>query len=387
MSVITNQGPQARSLRTLRKWIAEGKLPPGELLPTEHNLMELLKVSRTTVRAALSQLETEGLIKSGDNRRRLVCEHSNGRPNMMSNTVGLLTLPIKVPESVQKRRIGPVWERFIQVGAVEALQLSGKNALTLQLNDDYQDRLAQLNSERPYGLIALHDAIRLSPAWEAINGFSRAGVPLVVYGFESHFPEYDTLASDHATGCATLTRFLLKRGRKRLLRVWTVENVAAALPAWLEQRNRGFEEAMREAGKPALPALCVPINLPENFDEETLLLRRRIIAGFLMEHLTGPNRVDAILAASDSAFFPIAAACRQLGLKPGEDIDLVGYDNNWQESIYRKWEPSAPLATVNKGNLHLGHELADLLVARAEKQLPTKKQHRLVSPELVIVKG
>jgi hypothetical protein len=62
MSVIQNQGPQARSLRTLRKWIADGKLAAGEPLPTEHSLMELLKVSRTTVRAALSQLEAEGLI-------------------------------------------------------------------------------------------------------------------------------------------------------------------------------------------------------------------------------------------------------------------------------------------------------------------------------------
>ncbi|WP_438479358.1 GntR family transcriptional regulator [Oleiharenicola lentus] len=386
MSVILNQGPQARSIRSLRKWIAEGKLAAGELLPTEHNLMELLKVSRTTVRAALGQLETEGLIRSGENRRRLVCEPvAAPRTNLMANTVCLLTLPMTVPESVQKKRVGPVWERFIQVGAVEALQQAGKDALTLQLSGNYQDRLAQFNSEHPYGLIAMHDGIKTSPAWKAIDELAQSGVSMVIYGFGSNYPTHDTLASDHAAGCAALTRFLLKRGRKRLLRAWSVENLAQPLPGWLAERDRGFEEAMKETNLPVLPALRVPINLREEFSEETFVLRRRLLAGFLLDHVTGPNRVDAILAPSDSVFFPLAAACRQLGLKPGEDIDLVGYDNNWRESVYRTWESAAPLATVNKNNLNLGHELADLLVARAEKKLPAKKQHKLIAPELVIV--
>lgn len=383
MSAILNQGPQARSLRTLRKWIADGKLIAGEPLPTEHNLMELLKVSRTTVRAALGQLEAEGLIKSGNNRRRLVCERSPAS-GMLAHTVGLLTLPISVPASVQKRRTSPVWERFIQVGVVEGLQHAGKDALTLQLNDNFQDKLAQFASEPPYGLIGLHDSVRTSSAWKAIESLAKAGVPVVIYGFGTFFPSYDTLASDHAAGCAELTRLLLKRGRKRLLRVWTVENPAQPLPGWLAERDRGFEETMRKAGKPILPAMHVPINLREEYSEENFLLRRRLLAGFLLDYVTGPNRVDAILAASDSVFFPLAAACRQLGLKPGEDIDLVGYDNNWRESVYRTWEPSVPLASVNKNNLVLGHELADLLVARAEKQLPAAKQHRLIAPELVL---
>lgn len=389
MAVIHNQGPQARSLRTLRKWIAEGKLPAGELLPTEFALMDLLKVSRTTVRAALSQLENEGLIKTGENRRRFV--HHPGQPaanhRMMANTVGLLTLPVTVPLAVQKRRASPVWERFIQVGAVEALQQAGKDALTLQLSGDYEERLERLQTDRPYGLIGLHDGLKSTPAWPSIEALAKTGVPTVIYGFGPNYPHCDTVASDHAAGCAALTRLLLKRGRKRLLRIWTLDHPQQPLPGWLIERNRGFEEAMQESAHPVLPALHVPINLREENSEETFNLRRRLLAGFLLEHVTGANRVDAILAASDSVFFPLAAACRQLGLKPGEDIDLVGYDNNWRESIYRTWEPAIPLATVNKNNLSLGHELADLLIARAENKLPAKRQHRLLSPDLVMVGG
>lgn len=385
MAEIQNQGPQVRSLRTMKKWLADGKLAAGEPLPTEHTLMELLKVSRTTVRAALGQLESEGLIRSGENRRRVVCAPESAPLHMMASTVGLLNLAIPVPESIQKRRIGPVWERFIQVGAVEALQHAGKDALTVQLSGNYLDRLARFNSDRPYGLISLHEGVKSSPAWKPIESLAAAGVPVVSYGFGANFPNCDTVASDHAAGCAGLTRFLLKRGRKRLLRAWTVDQFNGPLPGWLVERDRGFEEAMRGTGLDVLPAMHVPINLREDLSEESFVLRRRLLAGFLMDYVTGPNRVDAILAVSDSVFFPLAAACRQLGLKPGEDIDLVGYDNNWRESVYRTWEPAMPLASVNKNNLVLGHELADLLIARAEKKLPVKKQHRLIAPELIIV--
>lgn len=393
MALIQHQGAQARSLRTLRKWIAEEKLAPGEPLPTEHALVELLKVSRTTVRNALSQLESEGLIRTGENRRRTVCrpESSAGQPPsaaaklpLMANTVGLFPVPSSVPEALEKRRVRPVWERYIQAGVVEGLQQEGKDTLSLLLSGDSSQRLQALREDRPLGLVALYDGIRSSPAWPAIEALAKDGVPLVIYGFKKEFPGCDTLASDHAAGCAALTRFLLKRGRRRLLRVWAMETPHLPVQGWIAERDRGFEDAMREAGQAALPALRVPINLREKLSEETFIERRRVLAGFLLEFVKGPARVDALLAASDSVYFPLAAACRHLGLKPGEDIDIVGYDNNWHESVYRQWEPSVPLATVDKHNLGLGHELAALVLARASQQLPARKQHRLIAPELIL---
>lgn len=43
--------------------IRSGKLAPGQLLPTEAKLMELLGISRHTVRQALSELESDGVIE------------------------------------------------------------------------------------------------------------------------------------------------------------------------------------------------------------------------------------------------------------------------------------------------------------------------------------
>ncbi len=53
--------------------IVDGRFLPGELLPSERSLCESAKVSRATVRAAIGQLELDGLIQTrqGDGSRCL----------------------------------------------------------------------------------------------------------------------------------------------------------------------------------------------------------------------------------------------------------------------------------------------------------------------------
>ena len=46
-----------------KKLIAEGKLQPGQRLPTEKELAETLRVSRPTLREALTVLEAIGYIE------------------------------------------------------------------------------------------------------------------------------------------------------------------------------------------------------------------------------------------------------------------------------------------------------------------------------------
>ncbi len=47
---------------TLKDWIAEKRIPPGERLPLERELVEIFGVSKGTIREALKVLETQGLI-------------------------------------------------------------------------------------------------------------------------------------------------------------------------------------------------------------------------------------------------------------------------------------------------------------------------------------
>lgn len=50
-------------VQEVKRWIVAGKLQPGDRLPQESRLMELLESSRGTVREALKVLESQGLVE------------------------------------------------------------------------------------------------------------------------------------------------------------------------------------------------------------------------------------------------------------------------------------------------------------------------------------
>ena len=56
--------------------IRSGRLPPGAKLPTEHELMEALGVSRTVVREAVAALRAEGLVVSRQGAGVFVADES-----------------------------------------------------------------------------------------------------------------------------------------------------------------------------------------------------------------------------------------------------------------------------------------------------------------------
>ncbi|MDI6711071.1 MAG: FadR/GntR family transcriptional regulator [Bacillota bacterium] len=63
----------------LRRLVLEGKLKPGQRLPTETELAEKFEVSRASVREALSVLESEGLVERRKNEGTFLRRYSLNR--------------------------------------------------------------------------------------------------------------------------------------------------------------------------------------------------------------------------------------------------------------------------------------------------------------------
>lgn len=57
--------------------IAIGRFRPGDALPSENQLAEMMKVSRTTVRQTLSDLEREGHVRRVQGKGTFVAERSS----------------------------------------------------------------------------------------------------------------------------------------------------------------------------------------------------------------------------------------------------------------------------------------------------------------------
>ena len=371
--------PRQRATALLRRLIEEGTLTPGEFLPSEPELARTFGVARNTLRLALGDLEAEGLLQTSQGKGRVVAHAGGSEHPLIRQTVGVVGDP---PNMVHyPAHAMPGWWDFVQVSVTRSLAELELNALILQPEGLGRPQAGQLISDGLRGLICLSQPPTLEVC-QALEGFRAAGSAVVAFGENPELAPFDTVVSDHALGSYLLTRWLIQQGRRRILRVWDLG--PGRRPAWLKERDRGHQDALREAKLRSRPVVEFSFQ-PTGAGEDGFQEAARFAADLLPEHLTGRNSVDAIMVASDGHLFPFATACRLFGKEPGEDITIVGYDNYWADCFEREWESYQPPITVDKDNFEIGRSLVELLEARVAGKLPGKPQRRTVEPQLVVV--
>jgi GntR family transcriptional regulator, transcriptional repressor for pyruvate dehydrogenase complex len=90
----------ARQIRTL---VVDGKLLPGEKLPSERELASRFEVGRGYVRSAIQKLEFYGLVKTYPQRGTIVEGVSNvGLRRLCSDMLGLEEMPLAVVSELRK---------------------------------------------------------------------------------------------------------------------------------------------------------------------------------------------------------------------------------------------------------------------------------------------
>lgn len=381
-TTLQNRSPSSQVLRSLRGWLGEGRWVVGDLLPTEEDLCRALQVSRGTVRVALKRLENEGLLQATKGRGRTVLTAAVGESTgLMAQTIAVLIGSPGRPELYRRKQ----FEKAIEAGAMEAVRAADMGMLLLHPDHLTGKQLDQFLTHRPIGVVASGALGRSAEGLQLLERLAHHGIPIVINGDGPALQRYDRVISDHESGSYQLTRWLLQQGRKRILRLWG----AAPELYWIAGRNAGYENAMREAGLEPLPPVYVPPAPVSEADitAEHFVIRTRHYAGYLVEHLSGTNPVDAVMAHTDGSVYPIAAACRLFGKIPNKDIALVGYDAFWEEWAEREWEPIAPLATVNKHNHETGETMVRLLLDRIHGRAPAEPQRVLQSADIVITGG
>ncbi len=390
LGIISNS-PRTRAVRHLIEWTQDGRLPAGQRLPSENRLAAKLNVSRTTIRLALNDLEKQGIIRS-EKRKRIVLSHVKPTRSFLSDAIVLIT---DSPEQFNRSAMHGTWHsNFVHTGAVDAIRAAGYDALTIHPNRVAGDLLQRLISEKPSGVIIMRRALEDESSKHFASAFTQGNIPFVVYGdarLTRNDPklmsQIDMVGSDHEAGSYAVTKWLIGRGCKRILRLWKLPiRGPEERENWLQCRDLGYEKAVREAGVECLPAAEVyegenaaPFDSKEHFDMNT-----RLIAGYLVENLHGPRPIDAIMAVSDSIVGYIAAALRVHGKAPNKDVLIAGYDNMWEDQPFRKWEPVGPMITVDKRNLVIGRELMSLLQERIEGKLFEAGERRVITPDLII---
>lgn len=368
----------------VKEWIASGRLPDEQPLPSERELAERLGVGRTAVRSAVELLQREGLLVETEHGQRIVCARAlreQGHPTSASNVLASTVVVLTPHPEPNIRHRQPGWIEQLVQGCIHELRTNGYDVLAVHPDRITTGGYTRFLESKPVGIL-LPEAVGLVGGYEdTLRALKQADVAVVVYGASNSVSEFDRVYSDHITGSFEQTRWLIDRGRRRIVLAWPDTD---PLPYWYEMRRKGYEQAMNQSGLEPIPTLFMP-EVPQNrpitpdlFEKEC---RKQI--GFFMELCESSNPIDAVICHTDGEVPYAAQAIRRCGLIPGEDVLLAGYDHYALEMEELEWSRDIPIVTVDKQNWSMGQEMVRLMQQRIAGALPSDPQQRIIKPKLV----
>jgi len=357
---ITTMSSDPGLARLLKLLEDSNRFPPSARLPAARDLAAELRLSHTTICQLFIELERMGVVRRGSQRvRYLVPVRSRptkrglvraavitgSPPETLQPTAGIFNFVAEVHRTVQRELLAQ---------GMEVTSVSGR--------DDSLHHLSKVDVA-----IVLEDAIDLLPKVRE----SRWARHVVVQGDcleAAHLAGIDAVVSDHAHGCTKLVELLVARGCRRILRLWT--HNADIAPWWFTARELGYREAVRAAGLSELPAIHLSyaakvvelVPHVAGFD-----LSVHLLTGALIECMRQRDRPDALLVNTDSVVPSAYAAIRRLGLVPGRDVLVAGYDDYWCLREEAARESTPPVASVNKDGPAIGQALAMMVAHRLDR--------------------
>ena len=198
---------------------------------------------------------------------------------------------------------------------------------------------------------------RTSRAYAAL--VTGEGIPVVcINGQREFFPH--SVQTDNRAGAKLAIEHLVRLGHRRIAHVTGPPGVPTR-----QERVAGYRLALAEAGLRYDPDLIVSGN--------GHLIESRDAARGLFSLADAPT---AIFAYNDRAAVGCYQACRELGLRVGADVSVVGFD----DIVMASWV-DPPLTTVSQPRREMGQIAVNLVLGMLRgESAPT---HVVVLPQLV----
>ncbi len=175
--------------------------------------------------------------------------------------------------------------------------------------------------------------------------------------------EHDFVASDNHAGAYMAMNFLLKKGHRRIAVFSSPSGEGNISPS-----ERGIIDALAEYGLEFHPSCVV---------RHTVATYRRAFE-ICHEMLKSEPRPTALFARSDFIAVGAIRAAHTLGLRPGQDLDIIGMDNIEQGAYC-----VPALSTVGFDYTERDKKLVDLLIRRINgEEFPP--EHIFIKPELIL---
>jgi LacI family transcriptional regulator len=212
-------------------------------------------------------------------------------------------------------------------GIEDTLMQSGYSLVLCNSDEDAakeRNYIEVLHAERVAGVV-IASTKRINPG---LNRLTQTGVPVVGIDRYVSTPEIDTVQVDNVRASRDAVEHLVKLGHRRIGMV----SLPTSLPTG-QERRQGFIAAMREAGLEVEPRMISVASNP------------RVDGGQrAMQQLLGVSpKVTAVFTASNLLTIGTLITLREAGVKIGDELSLVAFDDmTWNSLI------TPPLTSVSQ---------------------------------------
>lgn len=227
-------------------------------------------------------------------------------------------------------------------GIEEAAREKNYHIILANTQRDYQKEEEAINL-----LLAKRvDGLLITPVQDRnddIKNLIEANIPFVIVGRDFKNIEVDAVYNDEVKGGFLATKYLIKKGHKRIA---LINGFLHKSPA--RGRLEGYKKALKEYGIPFDDSLVSvgDIDVKDGYERTKQLLEKNL-------------DFTAIFAYNDMMAFGAMRAIKEKGLRIPEDIGLVGYDDIPFSSLI-----SPSLTTIRLKKQELGVESLKLLLSR-----------------------
>lgn len=344
--------PKYQQLKeSLRKEMHKRKLKPGDRIPPEGTIAKEYRVSLGTVRRAMAELVSEGLIYKEQGRGTFVAEKKNEEKTF---TIGLLLTDIGNPFFSQLAR---------------SIQ---EKALPLEYSVIYCNTNDQLSREAESIDMFIKrrtDGVILVPVLKdgeekLIQKLRENDIPFVYLDRYLDKPTSDYIIIDNLSGVRQAMEYLISLGHKRVGCIG-----AQPFTRVLEQRVKAYKKIVRENALATDASLVQISNLLDDkggYDAASKLLSIK-------------NRPTAIFATNDVIAIGVHRAAKNKGMRVPQDLSLVGFDD-----IEICPHLEVPLTTVSQPIEKMGEIAVKTLVEKIAKKDSETLQRVILKPKLVV---
>ncbi len=326
----------------LEEEIVLGKYKPNDKFPTDMELSEKFDVSRITVRQALSELISKGLLVRERGRGTFV------RPG--------IKLPREESKVIKYHRLGLVMPWGLGtffaplLDAIEDVAHNqGFHVILANNREDPEVEIARVRELLNHGVDGI---LWMCPSkgsnYALVRKMLRAVPVVVAIDRIPDLPNLDVnlVEADNYDGMKKMVKYLIEKGRKKIA---FIRELLSVNP--IDERIRGYQDGLREEGI--------------EFSSDWIFTSRKFFRenGELCAQkiLKSSEQFDAICCTTDDTAIGAIHTLRRAGVRVPEDIAVAGFNDDPTALAVRP-----QLTTVRQDVKVIGKRAIELLLQQLE---------------------